>query len=51
MNTNAPTAEAAEPEHTDDAGLFDTVLRIGAPLIGAALLATLTAWRALRPTT
>ncbi|WP_327009757.1 LysM peptidoglycan-binding domain-containing protein [Dactylosporangium sp. NBC_01737] len=39
---SAPTADAAEPEYTDDAGLFDTVLRIGAPLIGAALLATLT---------
>ncbi|WP_432976862.1 LysM peptidoglycan-binding domain-containing protein [Dactylosporangium sp. CA-233914] len=35
-------ADAAQPEHADDTRLFDTVLRIGAPLIGAALLATLT---------
>ncbi|WP_344514049.1 LysM peptidoglycan-binding domain-containing protein [Dactylosporangium maewongense] len=39
---STPTGDAAAPEQTDDAGLFDTVLRVGAPLVGAALLATLT---------
>ncbi|MEV6922972.1 peptidoglycan-binding protein [Dactylosporangium sp. NPDC051485] len=42
--TSQPSASAtgARSEQADEAGLFDTVLRIGAPLIGAALLATLT---------
>ncbi|MEV6928468.1 peptidoglycan-binding protein [Dactylosporangium sp. NPDC051485] len=39
-DSTAPAA--AHSEQTGEAGLFDTVLRIGAPLIGAALLATLT---------